>query len=249
MSAELTNGAGSPISDSYPADGPNLGAFTIDVQTYGIDQERTFLIRDSVQNTGNRSKAIDCGQNVPNEPGLAEAIKKGCKDKVGVNTRNDVCTTPWPNGVRDCVETVPGTKESTAEAYEARFSCDDANNWMTGSSPANLSDSDPRFAYIFLTSWGRMANAKSQGEELPIRAFLRVYVTGWDKKGGGKPGPETCGGGNEPPPINYDDGSTSGAVLWGHFVDVITLNDDVIVGEAKCDLSQDVITCKPQLVR
>jgi hypothetical protein len=249
MSAELTNGAGVPISNSYPADlVGGLGAFTIELTNYGIDQQRTFLFRDSVKNTGNRTKAIDCGQGTPSASGLNKAVKEGCADPVQINARGDVCSTPWPKGVRDCVETVPGTKQDTAKAYMDRFSCTDENHWEAGKSPDNLSDSDRRYAYIFLTSWGRIANAKQQGEDLPIRAFLRVYVTGWDRMGGGKPGPETCAG-NEPPPIAYDDGSTSGAVLWGHFVDVITLSDDVITGEDPCDTDASLITCKPELVR
>jgi Flp pilus assembly protein TadG len=238
-SAELTNGAGTPIQNSYPADGPNLGAFTVVLNTYGIDQQRTFILRDSVQNTGNRSHAVDCGQG-NGESGLGDAIENGCPDRVGVNTRNDVCTPqPAPAGYRDCVSTVPGNKTAVNKSYDGRFDCT-PNNWVDGSSPGNLNEADPRFAYIFLTSWGRIVNAKSNGTDLPIRAFLRVYVTGWDSKSG------ACAAENDPAPANYDG---KGSVIWGHFVDVITLDDSVIVGDEKCDLTKDVITCKPQLVR
>lgn len=237
--AELTDGFGNPVPNSYPADGPNMPAFTVELTTYGIDQQRTFLIRDSVQNTGNRSHAVDCGQG-NGASGLGDAIVNGCPDPVGVNVRNDVCTPqPAPQGYRDCVSTVPGNKSTLNKSYDDRFDCT-PNNWIDGVSPANLSDSDPRYAYIFLTSWGRIVNAKPQGTDLPIRAFLRVYVTGWDSKSG------TCNSENDPTPEPYDG---KGAVLWGHFVDVITLDDRVIVGDDVCNLSADVLACKPTLVR
>ncbi len=117
------------------------------------------------------------------------------------------------------------------------------NNWNS-SSPGNLLDSDPRYAYIFLTDFGRVANV-NPNTWLPVRAFLRVYVTGWDaeKK---QDGPELCGGDNDKPPRGYDG---NGSQIWGHYVDVITLSDDVIPGDPECDLTQDIITCKPTLVR
>ena len=67
-----------------------------------------------------------------------------------------------------------------------------------------------------------------------------MYVTGWDSKSG------ACDSENDLHPEPYDG---KGAVLWGHFVDVITLNDDVIVGDDPCDSTKDVMTCKPALVR
>ena len=119
---------------------------------------------------------------------------------------------------------IPGDRASLAQGYMDRFSCSDQNHWVAGSSPQNLSESDPRFAYIFLTSWGRIVNARQNHTEFPIRAFLRVYVTGWTRQGGGPPGPETCAG-NEQPPEPFDDQGNR-AQLWGHFVDVITLDHD-----------------------
>jgi hypothetical protein len=255
MSAELTNGSGLPIENSYsydPASSNEVKPFTIELTNFGIDQEHTFLLRDAVQNTGNRSHAIDCGQGKPDTPDLADAIVNGCKDPTGVNVRDDDCShPPWPSGYRDCVATVPGEKSALATAYPNRFSCSDPNNWIPGASPANLSDSDPRFAYIFLTSWGRIVNAKHQGADLPIRAILRVYVTGWDnKQGNSQPGKkdewEHCSGDNEPPPEPY---LGQGEVLWGHFVDVVTLDDDVITNGDPCDMSPSAIACKPALVR
>jgi hypothetical protein len=256
MRAELTNGSGVPISNSYPGDGPNLPAFTIELTNYGIDQQRTILIRDSVQNTGNRTHAIDCGQGNGNSA-LRNAVVNGCPVPVGVNVRADVCEPqPAPAGYRDCIGAVPGNRTSLAQGMMTRFPCTAQNNWIPGVSPANLSDSDPRYAYIFLTSWGRIFDSPSNAHwnwlpdrepngVFPIRAFLRVYVTGWERQGGGQPSPETCAG-NEPPPEPYD---SNGAPLWGHFVDAITLSDDVIVGDPACNLDFDLTTCKPVLVR
>jgi hypothetical protein len=239
--AELTDGSGNPIANSYPADGPNVPPFAVELTLYGIDQQRAFIIRDSVQNTGNRSHAVDCGQG-NGASDLDDAIVNGCPSPppVGVNGRNDVCAPqPSPQGYRDCVVTVPGNKSTLNKSYDDRFSCT-PNNWIDGVSPANLSDSDPRYAYIFLTSWGRIANAKPNGTDLPIRAFLRVYVTGWDSKSG------ACNSENDPAPEPYDG---KGAVIWGHFIDVITLDDKVIVDDDACNLSADVLQCKPTLVR
>ena len=107
MSAELTNGSGTPIVDSWPRNAL-VPKFTIELTTFGIDQQRVFLIRDSVQNTGNRTHAIDCGQG---NGGLKETIEGGCPDPVGVNVRNDDCSPqPAPAGYRDCVRAVPGNK-------------------------------------------------------------------------------------------------------------------------------------------
>ena len=243
MRAELTNGSGTPIPNSYPADGPNLGAFTIELNNVGVDQQHIFALRDSVQDARNRSHAIDCGQGNADATGLAAAIVLGCKDATGVNGRNDDCATP-SSGYRDCVLTVPADPDAVPAAFAARFTCSLPNNWTPGASPGNLTDSDPRYAYVFLTSWGRLIGAAPAGAEIPIRAFARFYVTGWSTPGGGW---ETCSGDNDPRPLPDDGGG--GAALWGHFVDVVTLSDDVIVGDAKCDLTASIVTCKPALVR
>jgi hypothetical protein len=253
QSAELTNGAGSPIPNSYPFDPPNhadIAAFTIDLRSYGVDQQHAMLIREWGGPVGNRTFAVDCGQGNGNSA-LRNAVVNGCPDPVAVNERNDVCT-PQPapaTGYRDCVLAIPGDRASLAQGYMDRFSCSDQNHWVAGSSPQNLDESDPRFAYIFLTSWGRIVNARQNHTEFPIRAFLRVYVTGWTRQGGGPPGPEACAG-NEQPPEPFDDQGNR-AQLWGHFVDVITLDHDadLIVGESPCDLDPTLTTCKPLLVR
>ena len=56
-----------------------------------------------------------------------------------------------------------------------------------------------------------------------------MYVTGWDN-GSGDDSYEDCGGSNEDPPRGYDG---KGAQLWGHMVDIITTDDDVIVGDGE----------------
>jgi hypothetical protein len=247
MTAELVDGTGTPISNSYAADGPDRGAFTVDLTNYGIEQQRTVLIRDWDGAIGNRNYAVDCGQGVGTNQ-LRNAVRNGCPAPLGVNVRADVCSPqPSPAGYRDCVEALPGNRAGLAHGYMDRFPCTAPNNWIPGVSPANLSSGDPRWAYIFLTSWGRLVNARQSHTPFPIRAFLRIYVTGWDRQGGGPPGPETCAG-NEAPPEPYTSQGND-AALWGHFVDVITLDDSVIVGTDPCNATADLVTCKPVLVR
>jgi len=241
FSAELLSG-NSPLQNSWPAGGPDTGGFSIEVTTLGVDQTHITVVRDSVQRSGNRTLTVNCGQGGgANE--LRDAIRDGCPVPLVTNQRADSCTPvpPLASGAWDCVETIPGNKSSTRAGLEIRFSCSMANNW-TGASPGNLSDGDPRYAYIFLTTFARAANVGSNNW-IPIKAFLRIYVTGWDKQPNTY---ETCGGANDPPPRGYD---ANGAQLWGHLVDVITLNDDVLPGDAECDLSVTLVTCKPQLVR
>ena len=137
---------------------------------------------------------------------------------------------------------MPGNKTSVRQGLEDRFNCGMVNHWVNGTSPANLSDTDPRYAYIFLTSFGRIFNV-NPNNWLPVRAFLRIYVTGWDKHPNSY---ETCSGANDNPPRGYDG---NGAQLWGHFVDVITLSDDVLPGPAECDVSLSLLMCRPVLVR
>lgn len=240
FSAELMSG-GAPMQNSWAASGPDTGPFKVVVTNLGVDQDHVVTIRDSVQSSGNRTATVDCGQG-NGTSGLQDAILNGCPVPVTVNQRNDSCSPapPLPSGAWDCVSTVPGNKTATNKGFDARFTCSMPNNWVAGASPGNLSDDDPRYAYIFLTSFGMTANV-NPNNWLPIKAFLRVYVTGWD----GKSGPASCAD-NDYPPRGYDG---KGAQLWGHLVDVITLSDDVIPGDPECDLTTAITTCKPVLVR
>ena len=242
--AELLNtGAGTPIQNSWAAGGPDTTGFTIDVTNYGVDQTHIITVRESVQSSGNRTFTVNCGQG-GGASSLRDAIRDGCPTPITINARNDSCSPapPIADGSWDCVETIPGNKTSVRQGLEDRFTCSMTNHWIDGTSPANLSDTDPRYAYIFLTSFGRVFNV-SPNTWLPVRAFLRIYVTGWDKHPNSY---ETCSGANDKPPRGYD---SNGAQLWGHFVDVITLSDDAIPADAECDTSLSLLMCRPILVR
>jgi hypothetical protein len=230
---------------SFPAGG-QTGAFTVSFSHTAIDKDHVVLIRDSGSfgpGTGNRTRSIWCG----NGPGggaaaLANGIRDGCENDLVVNQRGDVCspapttaTNPW-----DCVKLEQGQKSSVAKALEDRFACT-TNRWVDGG--ALPPDWDQRWAYIILTGFGRTAGG-ANNDWLPVEGLLRVYVTGWDKQGGGG-GPANCVH-NDDPPRGYD---TQGAQLWGHFVSPITLNPDVIIGDDICNLSLQNLQCKPGLVR
>ena len=222
---------------SFPALG-STGPFSIAFQHTAVDKDHVVLLRESVQSSGNRTKAVYCG----NSPGqgakaLENAIKDGCAKDLTLNTRSDSCApaplpsaSPW-----DCVQLEQGNKTGPVNAGAAeRFACT-PNNWVNGG-PLPL-DGDQRWAYIILTGYGRTFPA-GNNDWLPIEGLLRVYVTGWNDG-------DKCNA-NDPPPRGYDD---KGAQLWGHFVQPITIDPAVIVGDGKCDLTNDNIQCSPRLVR
>lgn len=234
--AELLSGS-TPMPNSIAADGGPTGAFKIVLTNVGVDQDHIVLIRDSVQGSGNRTLAINCGQG-NGASGLKAAIENGCPKQMMVNQRNDSCTPqpPLPNGTWDCVATVSGNKTGpVASGLGSRFASPcTPNYWVNGSSPGNLNPSDRRFAYIFLTTYGQTEDKHGW---FPIEAFLRVYVTGGDGMG--------CGD-DDDPPRGYDG---KGSQVWGHLVDIMTLDDNTIPSDAECDLDVAVINCKPALVR
>jgi hypothetical protein len=236
-SADLLNGS-TPMLNSGAPDGGPTGSFKIVVTNVGVDQDHIVLIRGSVQGTGNKTLAINCGQG-NGASGLSSAIENGCPQPMAVNQRNDSCTPdpPLANGSWDCVDTVSGNKTGpVASGLDARFASPcTTNNWVNGTSPANLNPGDPRFAYIFLTTFGRVTEVKHGW--FPIKAFLRVYVTGGDGMG--------CPG-DDDPPRGYDG---KGSQVWGHLVDIITLDDNVTPSNDACDLTKAILNCKPTLVR
>ncbi len=225
---------------SFPAQG-QTGAFTITFQHTAVDPDHIVLIRDSVQSSGNRTRAIWCG----NGPGkgaaaLGNAIRDGCLKDLVLNQRQDSCSPPPPvaSNPWDCVQLEQGNKSSIAKGAEDRFQCT-PNRWPN----AQPGDGDQRWAYIILTGYGRTFSA-GNNDWLPIEGLVLVYVTGWDRQGGGG-GPASCAS-NDDPPRGYD---SKGAQLWGHIVSPITLDDDVITTDAACDTSLNNIQCKPTLVR
>ena len=217
----------------------STGTFTLTFQNTAIDKNHIVLIRDSVQASGNRTKAIWCG----NPPGqgaaaLQDAVDNGCAKGLVLNQRGDSCSPapslsddPW-----DCVQIENGNKSAIAKGLEDRFACT-ANNWP------NPPDGDQRWAYIILTGYGRTFGA-GMGDWLPLEGLLKIYATGWDRQGGGG-GPANCAF-NDPPPRGYDG---AGAQLWGHLVSPVTLDPVVIIGDPACDITLGNIQCKPGLVR
>jgi hypothetical protein len=224
-------------STSFPALG-STGPFSITFRNTAVDRDHIVLIRDSVQSSGNRTRAIYCG----NSPGmgaaaLENAIRDGCAKDLKLNTRSDSCSpaplssaNPW-----DCIQLEQGNKTSINKGVDDRFACT-PNNWVNGGPlPA---DGDQRWAYIILTGYGRTFSA-ANNDWLPVEGLLRVYVTGWD-------GSKSPCANNDPPPRGYDD---KGAQLWGHLVQPVTLDPAVIVGDGKCNFNNDNIQCSPGLVR
>jgi hypothetical protein len=234
--AELLSG-GTPMQNSFPGDDGHTGPFQVVLTNEGIDQQHVAIIRSSVQGTGNLTLAIKCGWKSNSAEELEDAVIDGCPAKMAVNQRGDSCTPepPLASGAWDCVESVPGNKTGkVSSGMTRRFASPCTINHWSSSSPDDLNPRDPRFAYIFLTSFGRVATGTGW---YPIKAFLRVYITGADGMG--------CPG-DDPPPRGF---SGKGSEVWGHLVDIVTLDDNVVTGSTKCDLSVAVLNCKPALVR
>ena len=222
---------------SYPAGG-QTGQFTISFTHTAVDKEHVVLIRDSVQSSGNRTLAVWCGGPNSGANSLEDAIINGCQKPLTLNTRQDSCS-PAPSGSSlDCVQVEQGNKTGPVRSgTETRFACT-PNNWVSGGDLPP--DTDQRWAYIPLAGYGRMYAVGNNGW-LPIEGFLRIYVTGW----GGKNFSSPCGY-NDDPPRGFDD---KGAQLWGHLVNPITLDAHVVTSDKVCDLTLNVIQCKPALVR
>jgi Flp pilus assembly protein TadG len=224
-------------------------SFNITLTHTAVDQDHIVIFRDSVQSSGNRTRAIWCG----NPPGqgaaaLEDAIVNGCAKGLMENIRNDSCVPeasptgqagdPW-----DCVQIEQGNKTSIAKGLEDRFQCT-TNAWTAARAAGTYPpEADQRWAYIILTEYGRTFNANNN-DWLPIAGLLRVYVTGWDQQGGGG-GPVNCAE-NDDPPRGYDG---NGSQLWGHVVEPIVIDPDVITGDGTCDTNLQNIQCKPILVR
>jgi hypothetical protein len=228
--AELLSG-GTPMPNSIAADAGSTGPFTVVFRDSGVDQDHVVLLRGSPRGAGNRSLTISCGAS-----DLDTAIENGCPSRMMVNQRAGSCSPrPPQEGAWDCVHAAASTAPPSAQSLQRRFCPNsNANNWVSGSSPDNLNPSDPRFAYVPLTAFGR---TQATDGWFPIDAFVRFYVTGGDGM--------SCPG-DDPAPRGHDNSSWQ---LWGHLVDVVTLSDDVIVGDQECDEDVAVVNCKPELVR
>ena len=196
------------------------------------------LIRDSVQSSGNRTKAIYCG----NSPGqgakaLENAIRDGCAKKLTLNTalgfvRARAAPVGEPVGLHPA-RAGQQDVDQRGRRRPVRLHAEQLGDRRTtapGRRPA-LGVHHPHRVRPHVP--GRANN-----DWLPVEGLLRVYVTGWD-------GGQTCNQ-NDDPPRGYDD---KGAQLWGHFVQPITIDPAVIVGDGKCDLTNDNIQCSPRLVR
>ena len=197
-----------------------------------------------MQSSGNRTRAIWCGGASGGASEIEEAFEDGCPVPLVVNKRGDSCTAPpggWPEEPStdplDCVQLEQGNKTGQVrDGTQARFACT-TNNWVPGGPLPP--EGDQRWAYIVLTGFGRVIPAPND-EFLPIEGLIRIYVTGWggsNFSGATGPPPEyPCRSENDPPPRGFDG---NGAQVWGHMVDIVTLTDEVITGEAVCNLDRD----------
>jgi hypothetical protein len=120
--------------------------------------------------------------------------------------------------------------------------------------PNRLKTSDPRLVTLFFTPYDSFTGTGN--ETYPIAGFGTFYVTGYGQvlgsgnlvnddpcaSGNGDPSP---GAGNKPPPDL--DTSTSGAVIWGHFVKEVVPNSSATGSGIMCK-PNDFQPCVPILV-
>ena len=230
-------GASTTLATTSFAAGGQTGPFSITFNHTAVDKDHVVLIRDSVQGSGNRTLAIWCGGPNSGAASLEAAIVNGCQRPLTLNTRGDVCTSASGMNPLDCVQVEQGNSTGPVrDGTETRFGCT-PNNWVTGGPLPP--DGDPRWAYLPLTGYGRMY-AIGQNGWLPIEGFIRIYVTG---KGGKN---FTACAYDEDPPRGTDD---NGAQVWGHLVNAVSLDPNLVTSTAKCNTTIDVIQCKPGLVR
>src|SRR5207249_3931660 len=151
---ELVNNAGTPIYNSVLAGQQFGGGGKIRVEELGLDTYRTTVLHDSVQGSGNRTGAVDCGGG-NGASGLKDAISGGCQQAVQLNWRatsvggprsyscspNDypvapfvttpVDHTPLDLTIRDCVGDPTGNKTGPIrQGMNALLDCTtDPNHW------------------------------------------------------------------------------------------------------------------------
>ena len=163
---------------------------------------RTTVIHDSVQGTGNRTGAADCGGG--SGSGLRDAISNGCADPVQINWRGSGTTLHWscaggdvpaanayitghtPISIdgqvaRDCLGDPTGNKTGPIrQGMNNLFDCStEPNHWDSTKDAAhqtNVPINDPRIRDVFMTPFGVLDGSG----HYPVVAFVAFYVTGWD---------------------------------------------------------------------
>ena len=157
------------------------------------------IIRSSVQESDNRSGALDCVTG-----NFREQIVNGC-DGYQVNTRTPIPTCSPVLTPLDCVTAEPGNKQGQLDqGMTERFGCT-TNYWRT-SGPDRLRGSTHR--PVLITYFGALDRSSGNPQEdVPVLAYAWVYITGWDS--------DNCGQNDPAPPTDFVDTKSS---VWGHFV-------------------------------
>ncbi len=206
------------------------------------------VIRSSVQDSHNRSGAVDCNNGGPALPPFVSAIINGCPDKFVVNTRGYVCT-PVLTPKADCIDGVPGKNgNSVTSAYSSLWApgnvCS-ANNWAAY---PNIPRGDKRLIVVFVTTYGaEFRKSGNPQSPYPIATMAAFYVTGWDGS------PNSCNGVNEAyPPATSDKNNASKAAVWGHFIKFVVPPSGGTPSPTPCDVQSvqnSVSVCIASLVR
>ncbi len=268
VTAELERqGAGDqPSINDYVLAGSTVPSFKVRVTELGLDSKHTIMIHDSVQGTGNRTGAANCGQG-NGASGLKGAIEGGCPEKVQVNwratgsgARSYSCAssdylpagTPLVSphvyaaddvvaGVRDCLGDPTGNKTGPIrQGMNDIIDCTkDANHWDYANNKVEdgyTADNDPRIRFVYLTAYGALTGSG----DFPVVGLVAFYITGWDGS------PNACNGVNEKAPRDYTGKGTS---IWGHYIYYSSLSGGINPSSDPCDLDQAVPLCVPTLVR
>ncbi len=172
-----------------------------------------------------QTQALDCGSGAgPN--GWRGKMVTGC-DPYSVNTRDGLCTTPYPNpAAPDCIASENGNFNNKGVQDRLGSPCT-PNLWNGVTVPP---PGGPRWVTVFVLD--EFAFTQSGKKTYPIRGFANFYVTAGDGM--------NCPG-DVPSSVNRTE-------LWGHFVTYVSPDPNAQTTTALCTFN-DAGTCLAVLVR
>jgi Putative Flp pilus-assembly TadE/G-like len=227
--------AGQPANSINPPSPVNLDVtvgFTPPIVDAGLLDDPV-VFRLGKFNTPSQTQALDCLAS--GAAGWRDRIVNGCSG-FSINTRNGVCTLPWPNpDAPDCIDSEPG-QFAVLNAYRDRFIPDgcamDPNNWNQNGYTIPP-PGDPRWAQLFVLDRKGFATS-GKAITYPIRRFVNVYVTAAS-------GFSCTGDDSADQPVGRNE-------VWGHVTTYSSDDPDATPNQTRCSFTDGGV-CVPVLVK